>query len=248
MIKTIVNDAKVVSGSDVSQGSKTKDMKKTRRRSGSSNKSRKNVTHVIIEDDDEGNPKTGPHRNLMNSHARNNDNNISSVNTIQVKQSLVKEFASSGVNLDSQTKDGKTPLHYALLHGNDELAISLVRFGASVGMVDKLGRTPIQVMAGDDSSIRARVKSLLSNISYPPSWVPDEVCSLCMVCQVSFSTTVRRHHCRHCGMLVCGKCSPKKCIISKNNFVALSPKVFKNKKVRVCVPCHDAILTASFQH
>lgn len=243
MIKNIVNDAKVVSGSGVSQGTKIKDMKKTRRRPSSSNKARKNITHVTIEDDDGGNPKTGSNRNLMNSYARSNNDNIS----IHVKQSLVKEFASSGVNLDSQTRDGRTPLHYALLYGNDELAIALVQFGASVGMVDKLGRTPIQVMAGDDSSIRARVKSLLSNISYPPSWVPDEVCSLCMVCQVSFSTTVRRHHCRHCGMLVCGKCSPKKCIISKNKFVALSPKVFKNKKVRVCVPCHDALLTASFQ-
>lgn len=41
-------------------------------------------------------------------------------------------------------------------------------------------------------------------------WMPDTAASQCCVCFVEFnSLTIRRHHCRSCGRVVCAKCSPK---------------------------------------
>jgi hypothetical protein len=36
-------------------------------------------------------------------------------------------------------------------------------------------------------------------------WDDDRKATRCSVCGVSFSVTVRRHHCRRCGILVCDK-------------------------------------------
>lgn len=40
-------------------------------------------------------------------------------------------------------------------------------------------------------------------------WLPDEHSNNCMICSRKFSVLDRRHHCRKCGKLVCGKCGPK---------------------------------------
>ena len=40
-----------------------------------------------------------------------------------------------------------------------------------------------------------------------PSWVEDSASASCMVCSASFTTfRRRRHHCRLCGLLICGRC------------------------------------------
>ena len=38
-------------------------------------------------------------------------------------------------------------------------------------------------------------------------WVPDSFSSKCLICKSSFHLFRRRHHCRSCGLLVCGSCS-----------------------------------------
>lgn len=38
------------------------------------------------------------------------------------------------------------------------------------------------------------------------AWVPDSARTACNTCGVTFSLLTRRHHCRVCGNLVCGKC------------------------------------------
>mmetsp|Transcript_25442 Transcript_25442/g.72946 ORF Transcript_25442/g.72946 Transcript_25442/m.72946 type:complete len:804 (-) Transcript_25442:36-2447(-) len=43
--------------------------------------------------------------------------------------------------------------------------------------------------------------------AHQDSWVPDWEMLQCMKCGVQFGTLVRRHHCRHCGALVCSSCS-----------------------------------------
>lgn len=40
-----------------------------------------------------------------------------------------------------------------------------------------------------------------------PVWVPDDAAKACYKCQDTFTLISRRHHCRVCGLLVCGKCS-----------------------------------------
>jgi len=41
-------------------------------------------------------------------------------------------------------------------------------------------------------------------------WVPDSHAKTCGICNDKFSFVNRRHHCRRCGALVCGKCSKYK--------------------------------------
>ena len=50
--------------------------------------------------------------------------------------------------------------------------------------------------------------------------------------QAKFGLTTRRHHCRHCGRLLCSKCSSKEMPIMKYNL---------SKPVRVCDVCSDLL-------
>ncbi|KAJ1967324.1 hypothetical protein IWQ62_001935 [Dispira parvispora] len=39
-------------------------------------------------------------------------------------------------------------------------------------------------------------------------WVPDDAVTVCMVCRNTvFTLLVRKHHCRHCGRVICYRCS-----------------------------------------
>lgn len=40
----------------------------------------------------------------------------------------------------------------------------------------------------------------------PPFYVPDHLAPRCHSCKVLFSVTVRRYHCRSCGLVLCGDC------------------------------------------
>lgn len=76
----------------------------------------------------------------------------------------------------------------------------------------------------------------------PPAWIPDESAPHCMACQSVFTVVRRRHHCRNCGKVFCGKCSA--------NAVPL-PRYGHVKPVRVCNRCfmfhvtHFAVTEAS---
>ena len=76
----------------------------------------------------------------------------------------------------------------------------------------------------------------------PPAWIPDESAPHCMSCQSVFTVVRRRHHCRNCGKVFCGKCS--------SNAVTL-PRYGHVKPVRVCNRCfmfhvtHFAVTEAS---
>ncbi|XP_003427880.1 lateral signaling target protein 2 homolog isoform X2 [Nasonia vitripennis] len=61
-----------------------------------------------------------------------------------------------------------------------------------------------------------------------PVWVPDSVAPRCMACQAGFTVVRRRHHCRNCGKVFCGRCS--------GNSVPL-PRYGHTKPVRVCNRC-----------
>eukprot|EP00932_Pfiesteria_piscicida_P018634 SRR837773.5484.p1 GENE.SRR837773.5484~~SRR837773.5484.p1 ORF type:complete len:260 (-),score=21.77 SRR837773.5484:39-818(-) len=40
----------------------------------------------------------------------------------------------------------------------------------------------------------------------PPFFVPDHLAPRCHSCKVLFTVTVRRYHCRSCGLVLCGDC------------------------------------------
>ncbi|XP_074081013.1 hepatocyte growth factor-regulated tyrosine kinase substrate isoform X2 [Macrotis lagotis] len=62
-----------------------------------------------------------------------------------------------------------------------------------------------------------------------PDWVDAEECHRC---RVQFGVMTRKHHCRACGQIFCGKCSSKCSTI---------PKFGIEKEVRVCEPCYELL-------
>ncbi|XP_076447889.1 uncharacterized protein LOC143284778 isoform X2 [Babylonia areolata] len=64
-----------------------------------------------------------------------------------------------------------------------------------------------------------------------PRWIPDDAVTMCMICEMAFTTFRRRHHCRACGKLICKNCCKK------------APLEYMNNRLeRVCLECHDAIV------
>ncbi|KAF4323723.1 hypothetical protein BBO99_00000840 [Phytophthora kernoviae] len=97
-----------------------------------------------------------------------------------------------------------TLLHKAVDLKFFEIACRLVRHGARLNAKDAQGRMVFEKVD------RKILRLLCSKISYPPVWVPNTDRKSCMGCLRNFSRLgvgVRRHHCRHCGRLVCGRCS-----------------------------------------
>ncbi|XP_011944570.1 PREDICTED: zinc finger FYVE domain-containing protein 16 isoform X1 [Cercocebus atys] len=94
---------------------------------------------------------------------------------------------------------------------------------------------------GGSSSLTANEDSLPENTckeglvlgQKQPTWVPDSEAPNCMNCQVKFTFTKRRHHCRACGKVFCGVCCSRK-----------SKLQYLEKEARVCVVCYETISKA----
>lgn len=67
-----------------------------------------------------------------------------------------------------------------------------------------------------------------------PSWLKDNEAAFCFKCDNKFSSSRRRHHCRRCRNIFCGKCSSHKSKI-------LACDVTKH--VRVCSDCFMELIT-----
>lgn len=70
-----------------------------------------------------------------------------------------------------------------------------------------------------------------------PAWVPDDANTECNLCKIEFTFIKRRHHCRHCGSIICGDCS-------RHRF--LLPHIDK-KPSRICDICHTKLATTNIQ-
>ncbi|XP_015783457.1 pleckstrin homology domain-containing family F member 2 [Tetranychus urticae] len=63
-------------------------------------------------------------------------------------------------------------------------------------------------------------------------WVPDTETDVCMHCRANYFNFInRRHHCRYCGLVICGDCSKNKFLIPAQS----------SKPVRVCDSCHNIL-------
>ncbi|KAL2933788.1 1-phosphatidylinositol-3-phosphate 5-kinase FAB1B [Bienertia sinuspersici] len=65
-------------------------------------------------------------------------------------------------------------------------------------------------------------------------WMPDHSCRVCYECDAQFTVFNRRHHCRVCGRIFCGKCTANSVpahSIDSSNFLD------EWEKVRVCNYC-----------
>ncbi|KAJ2950075.1 hypothetical protein O0L34_g11414 [Tuta absoluta] len=63
-------------------------------------------------------------------------------------------------------------------------------------------------------------------------WIRDDTAPFCTQCQVRFTALERRHHCRECGCVFCGRCSRYEAPVRRLR--ALRP-------VRVCQTCYTTI-------
>jgi len=70
------------------------------------------------------------------------------------------------------------------------------------------------------------------DVQKPPQYVKMDGVNKCMDCGAGFGVMKRKHHCRACGLVVCGKCSNQK-----------YPLPFEDNKLsRVCRSCHQKLV------
>ena len=65
-----------------------------------------------------------------------------------------------------------------------------------------------------------------------PLWAPNDSATSCSKCLEPFTLMRRRHHCRHCGDLICGPCSESRVHITG---------LYEDKAVRVCKQCYARV-------
>ncbi|XP_034743994.1 zinc finger FYVE domain-containing protein 9 isoform X2 [Etheostoma cragini] len=105
------------------------------------------------------------------------------------------------------------------------------------GIVDSPSLMPSEspdndLQAGQLGTLCRKPASSLGEVA--PLWVPDSQAPVCMKCDVKFTFTKRRHHCRACGKVFCATCCSLKCRLV----------YMDRKEARVCVTCHSALTSA----
>ncbi|XP_041659650.1 zinc finger FYVE domain-containing protein 9 isoform X2 [Cheilinus undulatus] len=88
------------------------------------------------------------------------------------------------------------------------------------------------LQAGQQGALCRKPASSLGEVA--PVWVPDSQAPVCMKCDVKFTFTKRRHHCRACGKVFCAACCSLKCRLV----------YMDRKEARVCVTCHSTLTSA----
>uniref|UniRef100_A0A158PI66 FYVE-type domain-containing protein n=1 Tax=Angiostrongylus costaricensis TaxID=334426 RepID=A0A158PI66_ANGCS len=131
--------------------------------------------------------------------------------------------------VDLRDADGNTALMLAYMVGNGDVCRCLLRYGATMGARNSDGDTIFTY----ETPTRLLLFRLLDSLEKEPRWSDGDICD----CGVRFSITVRKHHCRHCGRLVCAKCSEVTMPIAKFG---------EEKRVRVCSLCVE-VLTKGVQ-
>ncbi|XP_018794281.1 PREDICTED: rabankyrin-5 [Bactrocera latifrons] len=121
--------------------------------------------------------------------------------------------------------DGNTPLLLAFMRGQSPLCKTLVKYGACLGMENRDGVSIFNFKLATDQLLH----KLLDQLPQESPWSESDVCQ---ECRIKFSLTVRKHHCRHCGRVLCSKCS--------NNDVPIL-KFGLNKPTRVCCTCFNVL-------
>jgi len=121
--------------------------------------------------------------------------------------------------------DGNTPLLLAYMKGNGGLCRALISGGAVLGSLNAQGISLFNCQVAS----KQLLFKLLDFLSAEPKWGEGEVCE---ECTAKFGVTNRKHHCRHCGRLLCKKCSNKEMPIIKYKL---------SKPVRVCATCSDVL-------
>uniref|UniRef100_A0A915Q5C5 Uncharacterized protein n=1 Tax=Setaria digitata TaxID=48799 RepID=A0A915Q5C5_9BILA len=127
--------------------------------------------------------------------------------------------------LDAKDADGFTVFLLSYLKGNENMCRALLRYGVCLGVVSHAGISVFKHV----TPTKQLLFSLLDKLEREPCWADGHSCS---ECEVKFSLTMRKHHCRHCGRLVCARCSEQTVPILKYGI---------EKPARVCQICCDIL-------
>ncbi|XP_015790666.1 rabankyrin-5-like [Tetranychus urticae] len=122
--------------------------------------------------------------------------------------------------------EGNTALLLAYINGNVNLCRALVKNRACLGTSNKSGTNLFNCQVASNSLLY----KLLDSLDAEPVWTEGNDCS---ECSRKFSIQYRKHHCRHCGRILCSNCSAKMITIPKFNL---------NRSVRVCEICFDVLM------
>ncbi|KAH8357713.1 hypothetical protein KR084_005483, partial [Drosophila pseudotakahashii] len=120
--------------------------------------------------------------------------------------------------------DGNTPLLLSFMRGQSPLCKILVKAGACLGSENR-GVNIFNFKLATDQLLHKLLDQL-------PQESPWSECDLCQECTTRFTITMRKHHCRHCGRVLCSKCSSNDVPILKFGI---------NKPVRVCTVCFNVL-------
>ncbi|XP_041972423.1 rabankyrin-5 [Aricia agestis] len=120
---------------------------------------------------------------------------------------------------------GNTPLLLAYMNGQGALCRVLVRAGACLAHENKDGINIFNYQV----ATKQLLHRLLDALAAEAPWAESD---LCQECATKFTLTMRKHHCRHCGRMLCNKCSSQDIPILKFGM---------NKPQRVCEICFNVL-------
>uniref|UniRef100_A0AAQ6ADT8 FYVE-type domain-containing protein n=1 Tax=Amphiprion ocellaris TaxID=80972 RepID=A0AAQ6ADT8_AMPOC len=150
----------------------------------------------------------------------------------QVQNQLGPSAVSKNKNLENQSRRGtpsETPPS-----GPDQSTVSVNGDGALHSPALMPSESPDNdLQAGQQGALGRRPASSLGEVA--PVWVPDSQAPVCMKCDVKFTFTKRRHHCRACGKVFCATCCSLKCRLV----------YMDRKEARVCVTCSSKVASFS---
>ncbi|KAM3720279.1 Rabankyrin-5 [Dirofilaria immitis] len=149
--------------------------------------------------------------------------NLSRTNSLDILQMFLN--ADPQFPLDAKDIDGFTVFLLSYLKGNENMCHALLRYGVCLGIVSHAGISVFKHV----TPTKQLLFSLLDKLEREPCWADGHSCS---ECETKFSLTMRKHHCRHCGRLVCARCSEQEVPIFKYGI---------EKPTRVCQICCDIL-------
>ncbi|XP_055993314.1 FYVE, RhoGEF and PH domain-containing protein 2 [Sorex fumeus] len=110
----------------------------------------------------------------------------------------------------------------------EEMSSWMQAFQAAIDQVEKRSETFKAAAQGPEGDPREELQSEELGLR-APLWVRDKRVSMCMRCREPFNAlTRRRHHCRACGYVVCGRCSDYRAELKYDD----------NRPNRVCSDCY----------
>jgi hypothetical protein len=106
---------------------------------------------------------------------------------------------------------------------------------------------------GHDSATELQSSQISISARKCTAWVPNSDRLTCLHCERPFNMMRRRHHCRMCGELVCGQCSPHRVKLTLGPHGSLDKLSISVRKrsarhpVRVCTDCYFLLKSVAIE-